>query len=400
MIEAKIPVNEAERMAALLSYDILDTDPETCYDDLTRIASAICGTPIALISLVDSDRQWFKSRVGLEATETPRRVAYCSHAILEPDELLVVPDAFEDERFCDNPLATGEPHVRFYAGAPLVVPSGEALGTLCVIDHEPRGLTREQQEQLRMLARQVVSQLELRRSYAEMRGLAQQLYASNQELEQFTSIAAHDLQEPIRKLVSFSGLLRSDLPDELPDRAAQDLTYIEDAARRMQRLIRDLLDLSRAGTSKLATEEISPRDCVDDALRALSLRVEETGTSVEIDDLPPVRGDRTLLNQLFQNLISNAIKFVREGRPVVHVTYAFDDGRQVFGIRDNGIGMQPEHADTIFAPFKRLHDRSEFEGTGIGLSIARKAVERHGGEIWVESEPGHGSHFKFTLPVT
>lgn len=165
-MEARRPTNEAERMAALRSYDILDSDPERNFDDLARIASHVCGAPIALVTLVDDERQWFKARVGLDATETPRADAFCAHAILD-DQTLIVPDAEADERFRDNPLVLGHPDIRFYAGAPLRTADGHGLGTLCVIDSEPRlenPLTAGQLESLEALSRQVVRLLELRRT--------------------------------------------------------------------------------------------------------------------------------------------------------------------------------------------------------------------------------------------
>lgn len=157
------PANEEARIIALDKYAILDTDPEQSFDDLTLLASYVCKTPIALISLVDEDRQWFKSSVGLDATETSRDIAFCSTAILQTD-VFVVPDALADERFCDNPLVVSVPHIRFYAGAPLINEDGYALGTLCVVDRAPRDLAPDQKEGLRALSRLVLAHLEFRRN--------------------------------------------------------------------------------------------------------------------------------------------------------------------------------------------------------------------------------------------
>jgi GAF domain-containing protein len=165
-MKAPLPVNEVERLAALRGLDILDTPPEPAYDELSALAAHVCQTPVAQISLVDEHRQWFKSGIGWSATETSRDVAFCAHAILQPD-LLIVPDASADERFATNPLVTAPPYVRFYAGAPLVTAEGHALGTLCVLDHKPRQLTTEQAQALRALGHQVVAQLQLRQQLLE-----------------------------------------------------------------------------------------------------------------------------------------------------------------------------------------------------------------------------------------
>lgn len=199
-MRAELPKNEAARLEALRRYDILDTGAEQAYDDLTRLAAYIAGTPIALISLIDEHRQWFKSKIGIDAGETHRDEAFCAHAILKPEETMVVPDAKRDARFADNPLVTGGPGIRFYMGTPLLTPDKQPLGTLCVVDREPRQMEPERIAALETLSRQVVAQFELRRVAAELkqevanrdvyleqlRSYQQQLEKTNFDLERAT----------------------------------------------------------------------------------------------------------------------------------------------------------------------------------------------------------------------
>ena len=162
-MKAALLANEADRLKALAEYHLLDSVPEQAFDDLTQLAAQICGCPIALVSVVDETRQWFKSRLGIDTTETPREHSFCAHAILEPERLMIVPDAAHDARFANNPYVTRDPHIRFYAGAPLLTQNGHAIGSLCVIDRAPRKLADPQLAALRILGRQASYLLELRR---------------------------------------------------------------------------------------------------------------------------------------------------------------------------------------------------------------------------------------------
>jgi light-regulated signal transduction histidine kinase (bacteriophytochrome) len=227
--------------------------------------------------------------------------------------------------------------------------------------------------------------------------LNRELAERNKDLEEFAFVASHDLREPLRKMISFSDLLERDLGEPVPEKVSRDLRFIRDAAERMQRLVNDLLSLSRAGGSPEKRQRLSLDLCVDAALGALQVKIDETGAAFERDALPEVWGDLTVLTQLYQNLISNALKFSDKSRPRIRITAEEVGARWILGVADDGIGIKPEYAKQIFRPFQRLHGRQEYEGSGIGLAICRKAVERHGGEIWVESRVGCGSHFKFHL---
>lgn len=200
MIATK-PDNEEQRLESLRRYEILDTEPEAAFDDLTLLASYVCQTPVALISLVDADRQWFKSRVGVSVTETSRDIAFCASAILQPD-IFLVPDATQDRRFAENPLVVAEPKIRFYAGATLMT-DGQALGTLCVVDRVPRELGAEQLEALRALSRQVVAQLELRRNLKHL----EKALAARDRLEAEKERVLHELQSAISNIRTLEGLL-------------------------------------------------------------------------------------------------------------------------------------------------------------------------------------------------
>lgn len=240
---------------------------------------------------------------------------------------------------------------------------------------------------------------ERKQAEEELKNHVVELARMNAELDEFSYVASHDLQEPLRKLLAFSDWLRRDLGDDLPERAARDIEFITEAAKRMQSLVQDLLTLSRTGKTSMVREWVELENVVDRALNALELRIRESGAEIVRDPLPPVWGDPTLLTQLYQNLIGNAIKFVDHPPPRIHLTAEHLNGEWIFGVKDNGIGIKPEHVKEIFQPFKRLHGKGEYDGSGIGLAVCRKVMERHHGRLWVESGEGRGAHFKFVLRV-
>lgn len=223
-MKAALPFNENERLRALREYSILDSLPESDYDNITRMASQICGTPVALISFIDDTRQWFKSSLGINVKETPKDHAFCSHAILNPNEILIVPDSRKDERFSQNPLVTGDPHVVFYAGVPLVNRDGFALGSLCVVDTETRVLNESQVSALKVLGKHVITMVELRKANKTLQTMQGYLQERNSELEKLASIVTNDVYPYFSQLSSSIHLLQTMHVKELNDEGKELVT--------------------------------------------------------------------------------------------------------------------------------------------------------------------------------
>lgn len=239
---------------------------------------------------------------------------------------------------------------------------------------------------------------ELRISEARLRGLMKKLEQSNRELEQFAYVAAHDLQEPLRTISSFSALLQARNADQLNESGAMFLGFILKGASRARQLIQDLLDFSRIGNSDVKPENFALQGALNDACAALAAAITDSDASIISIDLPEVQGDRAQLTQLFQNLISNAIKFRAEATPRIRIRATEEPTVWRVNVSDNGIGIRPEYYSRIFTIFQRLHTQEQYSGTGIGLAICKKIIDRHGGEIGVDSKTDAGSTFFFTLP--
>jgi light-regulated signal transduction histidine kinase (bacteriophytochrome) len=290
-----------------------------------------------------------------------------------------------------RPLARLGAEARRVAGGefsrPLAVPEG------------PREVA-EMGAEIDAMRRRIVEELaSVEAARAQLESQAIELTRSNAELEQFAYVASHDLQEPLRKIASFCQALQSRYGDQLDARGEQYIDFAVDGAKRMQTLINDLLAFSRVGRGGRENELVALADVVAAAESALAAQLQASGGRVSVGPLPSVRGDRGQLVSLFQNLISNALKFHGEEPPLVRISARRSDGFWELSCADNGIGVEGEYVERIFMIFQRLHSREAYEGTGIGLALARKIVEYHGGEIWLDREYSGGACFQLTLPI-
>lgn len=441
-----------KRTSVLQDLAILDTPPEAEFDDLVALAAEICNTPISLISLIDSERQWFKAAVGLNASETSITSSFCAHAIAN-EGLFFVLDATQDQRFDQNPLVLGSPHIRFYAGIPLYAGDHVAVGTLCVIDTVPRILTASQTKALTILSHQVQARLELRAERKKQakeanarRELNSRLEASNatlreanEKLEQlfieveqtrvqhmtdesemrklseldrvkneYVAMVSHELRAPLTSVRGALGLLSAGLVPPQTDKGKKLFQIALTNLDRMIRLVNDALDLERitSGTNSIQIQRCSLEQLVKQAVDtmmpiAVELNVTVVATAMtEIDDpLLCFEGDADKILQVLINLLSNAIKFSPHGARVVVSIEALAE-QLTLRISDEGRGIPADQLETVFERFRQVEqsDARRLRGTGLGLAICRAIVEQHGGTIWAARNPRKGTSFFVTIP--
>ena len=398
MLSPATPHNESFRLKALKEYSILDTLPEQEYDDITQLASQICETPISLIGLIDENRQWFKSKVGIEGNESPREVTFCAHAIIDPTEIFTIKDSRLDERFYDNPNVTGEPHVVFYAGIPLVSPEGFPLGTLCVVDHKPKELSIEQLQALKALSNQVVSLFELRKSKMLLEKAANDLETRNKELEKFAHVAAHDIKSPLNNISSITEILLSDYAENLNDEAKMFLGMLNTSSATLRNLVDGILEHSKSDSILNDVREVVAFSGMINQIKNL-LDAKNEFEFISAFEEKSIYLNKTALQQILINLIANGIKYNDKQKISIKIGFKDTLNFYSFYVEDNGSGIRKQDVNRIFNIFEILtaEDRFGNRGNGIGLSTVKKLVEGLGGKINVESEIGKGTKFTFTI---
>lgn len=398
MIKPKVHIKENERIKELESYNILDTLPEEDYDSIVSIAAEICNTDISLISLIDKDRQWFKSKIGLDVHETSRDISFCAHAINDEKNTFIVEDARIDERFHDNPLVTGSPNISFYAGVPLISDHGLPLGTLCVLDEKPKKLTERQLKSLNALAIQVMNTLNLRKNNIELENILKKLEIKNEELERFAYVAAHDLKSPLFSISGLTHLFTQKYQSIIDDQGLEILGHIENSSNKLKTLIDGLLEYSKS--ENILQQQKSDIDIgiLESDFKSLFCSEKELKINF-ISTLTTIHTNKAALSQILINLISNAIKYNDKKQIEIEIGVLSKDNFYEIYVKDNGPGIPLEFQEKVFQIFQviSVKDRYGKPGNGIGLATVKKMVENSGGSIQIESAIGKGAKFIFTL---
>ena len=418
-----IPANEVERLAALTRYAILDTPSETEFDEFARLAATICNAPIALISFIDGERNWIKSQVGFDVSEAPRDFSFCAHTILG-QELLEVPYTRNDERFSENTMVTGAPHLRFYAGMPLVTTDGFSIGSVCVAGRAPRRLTLQQRDALAILARKVVKLLDDRMAVnQQIRALEQRMDARTAELivaretaEQasnaksiFLATMSQEIRTPMNGMLSMLDLLS--LTKLSSDQDAR-LEMVRESGKVLLRAINDILDFSKIEAGKLDVhpEVSSVRQIIGDVYNMYSLSAAGKGLLIthrcDANISPAVMLDSLRLRQILENFVTNALKFTTRGSVQILAEFAGRVGNNEtirFSVKDTGIGVSVESQQRLLQPFSQAESDATriYGGTGLGLAISRRLAEMMGGTIEIISALDKGTTMilALTLPI-
>ncbi len=399
MISPTIPANEQERLKALHSYDILHSGQEIEYDQITELAAHITDMPVSLISLVDKDEVWFKSAHGLNITSSDRDVSFCSYAVGNENNMLILDDIRNHPDFSDHPYATASKKpIQFYAGVCLQDEDGYALGTLCIIDHKPNTISNRQIEALKVLAKQVVKLIELNKRNKELHEIQEELKEKNEDLRQFAGRVSHDMKMPLANMIVTADILKTKYAPMLDAEATKYLNYLKDSSFSLSDYISGIL-------AHYESDNIAEHSYEDFDLNHL---LEEIVELLNIDhqceiNFPEINFElscnRAALGQIFLNLIGNSLKYNDKDTIIIKIGCERSDGMYHFSVTDNGIGIPMDRIDDIFDLFTIVGnlDRRGRKGNGIGLSTVKKLIEKLGGTIHVTSELGESTTFHFSI---
>lgn len=399
MISPPIPLNEEERLESIRSLDIMDSTAEESYDAIAQLAGEICQTPIALITILDAERNWFKSKIGTEITETPRDISFCGHAIEQPNDIFEVTNPMEDKRFSNNPLVLNEGGVRFYAGVPINDEKGLPLGTLCVLDSREHHLSESQKISLKALAKQVELLMEYRKKNRVLEQMKNDLDENNRILKEFASTVSHDLKMPLANMIITADILKAKYSSKMDAEGIKYLEYLKHSGLTLSDYINGLLD--HYSSSNLdgsnSGQEFFLNDLLEDIIDLLQI---DDNCEINLpDNNLKIVADNAALGQIFMNLISNSLKYNSRDKIVIDIDCTENREFFNFSIEDNGIGIPKEKQQRVFDLFATVadKDRRGKKGHGIGLSTVKKLVSRLGGNISVTSEEGKGTCIRFSI---
>ncbi|MBF4515815.1 response regulator [Flavobacterium sp. ANB] len=398
-----IPHNESERLAALRRYNILDTLPEHAFDDAIKLVSYICAVPIAHISFIDENRQWFKSEIGIGVSEVPRDISFCRYTIMQ-SEMVEIGDTLLNETFKDDPNVVDGFKVRFYAGVPLTTPDGYNIGTICAIDHVSKELDENQRNALSIVAKHIINQLELRTKNTDLatqKKIAQRAVLAK---DSFLANMSHEIRTPLNAIIGFTDLLAQTRLDAIQ---RDYINSVQIAEENLLLIVNDILDLSKIESGNL-TIDAHPFNLKNTLKHIYDLLKVKVPADVEFNlfldaDMPEfVIGDQGRLNQILVNLAGNSLKFTEEGEVTVSVkkiAETDDDYSLRFSVKDTGIGIPEKKLETIFERFTQAEESTtrKFGGTGLGLNIVKQLIELQNSEIHVKSKLDNGSEFFFVL---
>ncbi|WP_298480994.1 GAF domain-containing sensor histidine kinase [uncultured Maribacter sp.] len=394
MITVPKHINEIERLNALRSYAILDTPPQLEFDNLTKMASEICQTPISLINFVDATRVWSKSNYGLEVTEAPREKTFCTHVINNKDGLFIIPDSRVDIRFKRNPYVEDYPNIVFYASFPILSKDGIPIGNLCVIDNIPRKLTQQQIDSLKVLTDQAMHLLE----YHKSKKINLELEEKNNELESFAYIAAHDLKAPLNNIYSLSSLLSDMYLNKLDEDGITIINHIKNSSNKLKELINGVLEYSKSpDILKTTKSHIKISHLQEELIELLSFN--NTISLTINSELNTIYTNKSALDQILLNLIENAIKYNDKDKTKISIGVSEENEKYLFYVQDNGPGIAKNQQEKIFDIFKTISSKDKYgqKGNGIGLATVKKLIEKMGGKIHIKSNEGEGCKFVFSI---